>query len=75
VYFDKNMYGLRLMRNFGSQRFLITGASGQIGSELIPYMSQRYGIDSVVASDLTRRQLKFDADYEFVSLDVCVIST
>lgn len=38
-------------------------------------MSQRYGIDSVVASDLTRRQLRFDGNYEFVSLDVCVIST
>ena len=69
------MYGLRILRNFGSQRFLITGASGQIGSELIPYISQRYGLETVVASDLTKRQINYKGDYEFVSLDVCVIST
>jgi FlaA1/EpsC-like NDP-sugar epimerase len=34
------------------QRILVTGALGQIGSELVPAFRQRYGIDRVVASDV-----------------------
>jgi nucleoside-diphosphate-sugar epimerase len=33
-------------------RVLVTGASGQIGAELVPYLRSRYGSDSVVAADL-----------------------
>lgn len=34
------------------QRILVTGAAGQIGSELVPALGQRYGTANVVASDI-----------------------
>jgi nucleoside-diphosphate-sugar epimerase len=34
------------------RRILVTGAHGQIGSELVPALRARYGVDRVVASDL-----------------------
>lgn len=34
------------------RRILVTGALGQIGSELVPALRQRYGAEHVVASDL-----------------------
>lgn len=34
------------------RRILVTGALGQIGSELVPALHARYGVDGVVASDL-----------------------
>jgi nucleoside-diphosphate-sugar epimerase len=34
------------------KRILVTGALGQIGSELVPALRQRYGNDNVVATDL-----------------------
>jgi nucleoside-diphosphate-sugar epimerase len=34
------------------RRILVTGALGQIGSELVPALQQRYGVDRVVASDV-----------------------
>lgn len=33
-------------------RILVTGASGQIGGELIPFLQDRYGIENVVSSDV-----------------------
>ncbi len=37
------------------RKILVTGALGQIGSELVPALRQRYGDDSVVATDLRMR--------------------
>jgi len=34
------------------KRILVTGALGQIGSELVPALATRFGADSVVASDI-----------------------
>jgi nucleoside-diphosphate-sugar epimerase len=38
------------------QRILVTGALGQIGSELIPALRARYGTDAVVGSDVRMPQ-------------------
>jgi nucleoside-diphosphate-sugar epimerase len=34
------------------KRILVTGALGQIGSELVPALRERYGVEQVVASDV-----------------------
>ena len=34
------------------RRILVTGAMGQIGSELVPALRERYGVDQVVATDV-----------------------
>ena len=36
------------------ERILVTGASGQIGSELVPALRERYGTDNVVAAGHAR---------------------
>ena len=38
------------------RKILVTGALGQIGSELVPALCTRYGSESVVASDVRMRQ-------------------
>jgi len=48
-------------------RILVTGASGQIGSELVPALREVYGRDNVVASSRRRRGSLTDP---FVELDV-----
>ncbi len=53
------------------QRVLVTGAAGQIGSELTPALRARHGIDHVTASDLRAPAPSSPlADGPFASLDV-----
>ena len=52
-------------------RTLITGATGQIGSELVPYLRERYGRDNVVATGHIRRPTKEMEDSgPFLTLDL-----
>lgn len=51
------------------KRILVTGALGQIGSELVPTLRARYGDDRVVASDVRmvpRDELGGDGPFEFL---------
>ncbi len=41
-----------MAREIPVKRILVTGALGQIGSELVPALRKRYGADNVVASDV-----------------------
>ena len=45
---------------------LVIGAFGQLGTELVPALAQRYGSEAVVASDLREQP----CDYSFEVLDV-----
>ncbi len=51
-----------------STRILVTGAAGQIGSELVLALCERYGADQVVASDI--KALAFSYPGPFELLDV-----
>jgi len=52
------------------KRILVTGALGQIGSELVPELRSRYGADAVVASDIRLPAGDPDAEGPFEVLDV-----
>lgn len=47
-------------------RILVTGALGQIGSELVPALRERYGEDAVVASDIRMPPRGTNGPFEFV---------
>jgi len=51
------------------RRILVTGALGQIGSELVPALRDRYGADQVVASDLRMMPAQLAADGRYEHLD------
>lgn len=51
------------------KRILVTGALGQIGSELVPTLRARYGADGVVASDIRMPAGDPDTDGPFEVLD------
>lgn len=63
-----------LRRSFAEKRFLITGASGQIGQQLVPYMYKRYGESSVFVSDLKPVTYNVKTQPSFNRIDVSVIS-
>ena len=51
------------------RKILVTGALGQIGSELTAALRERYGVDNVIASDIRmmpRDALNHDGPFEFV---------
>ncbi|MCK5828594.1 NAD-dependent epimerase/dehydratase family protein [Candidatus Bipolaricaulota bacterium] len=55
-----------------TQRILVTGACGQIGSELIPILRERYGTVNVVATDIRSPETACLRDEgPFEQLDVC----
>ncbi len=49
-------------------KILVTGACGQIGSELIPELEKRYGSEAIIASDIKKPAEDFGV--EFQELDV-----
>jgi len=52
---------------WGGGRVLVTGASGQIGSELVPRLREIYGKENVVASDL-KAPLVDDGPFELLDV-------
>ena len=53
------------------ERILVTGALGQIGSELVPALRERYGVEAVVASDvrvMARDDLYTEGPFEYVDV-------
>lgn len=53
-----------------TKRILMTGAAGQIGSELVPALRTKYGSDNVVATDIVRPPEDLAAAGPFELLDV-----
>ncbi|MCL2323185.1 MAG: L-threonine 3-dehydrogenase [Oscillospiraceae bacterium] len=52
------------------KKILVTGALGQIGSELVPYLRDIYGKDNIIASDKKRQDDSKAGDGIFEILDV-----
>ncbi len=50
------------------KKILITGALGQIGSELVTFLKEKYGRDQVISSDLRREGKSEDLPYERVDV-------
>lgn len=53
------------------ERILVTGATGQIGTELVPYLRERYGKECVIAAGHSRKPSEeLLADGPYITLDV-----
>ncbi|UCC48686.1 MAG: L-threonine 3-dehydrogenase [Gemmatimonadota bacterium] len=57
------------------RRILVTGALGQIGSELVPALRERYGADQVIASDIRMPAQTGSSDGPFEYVDCTVKRT
>ena len=51
------------------KRILVTGAAGQVGTELVPALRAIYGVDAVLATDLRRPDSGALLDGPFETLD------
>ncbi|MBU0705165.1 MAG: L-threonine 3-dehydrogenase [Chloroflexi bacterium] len=53
-----------------TKRILVTGACGQIGSELVPALRERYGGENVIATDIeeTNSLLRENGPFEFMDV-------
>jgi len=49
-------------------KILITGSLGQIGSELVPLLQKKYGINNIIASDIKPRPAMIDGLYEILDV-------
>eukprot|EP01080_Neovahlkampfia_damariscottae_P009516 gene9516-1723_t len=63
---------LQFTKKFYSQqpKVLITGALGQIGTELVSKMRQKYGVNNVIASDVKMPPIKIQNEGPFEFCDV-----
>ncbi len=52
------------------EKILVTGACGQIGSELVIALARRFGAQNVIASDIKKPSSLFPEDVSFYYLDV-----
>ena len=52
------------------RRIIVTGACGQIGSELVPALRRRYGAENVIATDIeeTNHSLRENGPFEFMDV-------
>lgn len=51
------------------QKILVTGANGQIGSELVPALRKRCGVENVIASDIRTAPARLQGSGPFEYLD------
>lgn len=62
--------GFYVHRGDVMKRLLVTGATGQIGTELVPKLRQLYGVNNVIACGLSHKPAGLLADGPFEMLDV-----
>ena len=53
-----------------TKKILVTGAAGQIGSELVPRLRELYGNENVVASDISANPSEDLKNGTFINIDV-----